>query len=286
MSLPEWVKTQLKEIKKTQNYFKHRNINTVCETLRCPNRSLCYKEPTATFMILGSVCTRNCGFCNSKKGTPFPVDRDEPEKIALAVKELSLKYVVITSPTRDDLPDGGAEHFAKTVRFVNSYNKDSYVEVLIPDFKGNKECIETVIKSGISVFAHNIETVKRLYGVVRHGDYTCSLGVLRLAKAINPDIITKSGFMIGLGETKEEIIETLVDLKNVNCDIVTVGQYLQPSKKSLPVVEYIKPEVFDEIASIAIDMGFKAVLSGPLVRSSTKAYETYLALKEGKYGKL
>lgn len=286
MSLPEWVKTQLKEIKKTQNYFKHRNINTVCETLRCPNRSLCYKEPTATFMILGSVCTRSCGFCNAKKGTPFPVDREEPEKIALAVKDLSLKYVVITSPTRDDLPDGGAEHFANTVRFVKSYNKDSYVEVLIPDFKGNKECIETVIKSGISVFAHNIETVKRLYGVVRHGDYTCSLGILSLAKAINPDIITKSGFMIGLGETREEIIETLVDLKNVNCDIVTVGQYLQPSKKSLPVVEYIKPEVFDEIASIAIDMGFKTVLSGPLVRSSTKAYETYLTLKEGKYGKL
>lgn len=286
MHLPQWVKTQLKEIRKTQNYFNNRNINTVCEILRCPNRSVCYKEPTATFMILGNICTRGCLFCNAEKGIPAPLDKSEPKRIAFAVKELNLKYAVITSTTRDDLHDGGAEQFSETVKEIKKYNPNTLVEVLVPDFQGKETCIEMVMESKISVFAHNIETVKRFYGSIRKADYTRSLKVLSLAKEIIPDIIVKSGFMLGLGETKNEIKETLKDLRDSGCDIVTIGQYLQPSKKAIPVVEYIKPEVFEELAEIALHMGFKAMLSGPLIRSSTRAYETYLAVKEEKYGKL
>ena len=286
MPLPIWVKTRLQEIKNTQNYFKNRKINTVCETLRCPNRSLCYKEPTATFMILGNICTRECAFCNTEKGKPSSLDKSEPKSIAMAVRELRLSYVVITSTTRDDLFDGGALHFAETVKEIKKFNPNSIVEVLVPDFKGKISSVETVVKSEISVFAHNVETVKKLYGVVRKADYIRSLNVLSMAKKINKNIITKSGLMLGLGETLDEIKETLNDLKDVNCDIVTIGQYLQPSKKAMPVVEYKKPEFFEEIAEIALSMDFKVVLSAPLVRSSTKAYEAYLAVREGRYGKL
>lgn len=286
MPLPEWVKTQLKEIKKTQKFLKKHKVNTVCETLRCPNRSICYKQPTATFMIMGEVCTRGCRFCNAEKGYPEPLDNSEPEKIAIAVKEMSLKYVVITSPTRDDLIDGGAKHFAKTVETIKKLNPDTLVEVLVPDFQGNKTSIETILNSDIAVFAHNIETVKKFYGPVRKAVYMRSLNILKTAKEINSEIITKSGFMLGLGENIEEVYNILQDLKNVECDIVTIGQYLQPSKKALPVVEYIKPAVFERIAEKAVQIGFKAVVSGPLIRSSTKAYESYLAVKEGKYGKL
>ncbi len=278
MPLPKWVKTQLKEIKKTQNYLKNRKLNTVCETLRCPNRVSCYKETTATFMILGTKCTRGCKFCNSQKDFPEPVDINEPKRIAEAVKELSLRYVVITSPTRDDLFDGGAEQFAETVRQIKIINPETLVEVLVPDFQGKKSSIEKVLSSGVTVFAHNIETVKRLFGVVRNADYNRSLNILRMAKEIDQKIITKSGFMVGLGENMDEIFETLQDLKKAGCDIVTIGQYLQPSKKALPVVEYIKPEVFEEIAEYARKIGFKAVLSGPLVRSSTQAYDMYLTV--------
>jgi len=285
MPLPEWVKTQLKGIKTTQKYFKHRNINTVCETLRCPNRTVCYKEPAATFMILGDICTRGCSFCNAEKGNPAFPDNKEPEKIAHAVNDLLLKYVVITSPTRDDLVDGGAEHFASTILEIKKLNDNVLIEVLVPDFQGNKSSIEKVVNSCISVFAHNIETVRKLYGYVRKADYCRSLKVLESAKKINSEIITKSGFMLGLGETIEEVLQTLQDLNNAGCDIVTIGQYLQPSKRALPVVEYIKLEVFEEIAEFAFKTGFKIVLSGPLVRSSTRAYEIYSALKDGKYGK-
>lgn len=286
MYLPEWVKTQLREIRKTQNFFKNRNINTVCETLRCPNRAYCYKEPTATFMILGDVCTRDCTFCNSKKGIPLPPDYSEPERIARVVRELGLKYTVITSPTRDDLIDGGAGHFAKTVTEIRELSPTVLIEVLVPDFRGNENSIRKVIDSGIDVFAHNIETIERLYGSIRKADYSRSLEVLKMAKTLNPNIITKSGFMLGLGERKDEIFQTLEDLLATDCDVVTIGQYLQPSKKAQPVVEYINPEIFEEIADVAVQMGFKIVLSGPLVRSSTRAYETFLAVKEGKYGKL
>lgn len=286
MPLPKWVKTQLKGIKKTQNFLKNRKLNTVCETLRCPNRSFCYKKATMTFMILGSICTRGCKFCNAEKGIPEKIDLEEPQRVARAVKELSLKYVVITSPTRDDLPDGGAEHFALTVNEIKKLNPDTLIEVLVPDFQGNTSSVEKVVNSDIVVFAHNIETVKKLYGSVRNGCYSRSLNVLEIAKKLNPEIITKSGFMVGLGENLHEIFQTLKDLKNAGCDIVTVGQYLQPSKKALPVVEYIKVEVFEEIANFAVQEGIKVVLSAPLIRSSTKAYEAYMAVKEKKYGKL
>jgi lipoic acid synthetase len=286
MPLPEWVKSQLKEIKKTQNFLKNRRLNTVCETLRCPNRSICYKESIVTFMILGNVCTRGCKFCNAEKGIPEKIDSEEPLRIARAVKELSLKYVVITSPTRDDLKDGGASHFAKTVKEIKEINPDTLVEVLVPDFQADIKSIKKVLDSDISVFAHNIETVQSLYGYVRVGCYSRSLKVLESAKNFNPELITKSGFMIGFGESMEEIFQTIKDLKNAGCDIITVGQYLQPSKKALPVVEYKKVEVFDEIADFALKEGIKVVLSNPLIRSSTRAYEAYKAVKVGEYGKL
>lgn len=286
MHLPPWVKTRLRQIKKFQNYLKARKINTVCETLRCPNRSLCYRNFSLTFMILGNICTRNCKFCNAERGAPSDFDVAEPKRIAETVKELSLKYAVITSPTRDDLKDGGAEQFAETVKLIKKYNANTPVEVLVPDFRGKVNSVESVVKSDVDVFAHNIETIKRLYGTVRDGDYECSLSVLKTAKKINPKVIIKSGLMLGFGEKKQEIEQTLKDLKDVGCDVITIGQYLQPSKKALPVVEYIKPEIFKEIAEEALKMDFKIVLSKPLVRSSTKALETYLAIKEGRYGKL
>lgn len=286
MPLPEWVKTQLKELKKTQNFLKHRKLNTVCETLRCPNRSICYKEPTATFMILGSVCTRKCKFCNAQRGNPETQDFQEPLRIAQAVKELKLKYVVVTSPTRDDLEDGGAEHFVLTVREIRKINPDTQVEVLVPDFQGDISSVEKIINSEIAVFSHNIETVPSLYGYVRDGIYSRSLKVLESAKKLNSEMITKSGFMVGLGESLSEIFQTIKDLKNAGCDIITVGQYLQPSKKALPVVEYKKMEVFEKIGDFALKEGIKVVLSAPLIRSSTKAFEAYKAVKEGKYGKL
>lgn len=276
----------MRGIEKTQKFLKTRNLNTVCETLRCPNRAICYRKSVMTFMILGRVCTRKCLFCNSEKGKPQPPDTSEAERIAMAVKELSLKYVVITSPARDDLYDGGAEHFVKTVKEIKKINSDVLIEVLVPDFRGNVESIKKVVNSGIVVFSHNMETVKKLYGSVRKADYRCSLKVLEKAKNINLKIITKSGLMLGLGETFEEVLETLKDLKSAGCDIVTVGQYLQPSKKAISVVEYIKPAVFDKIAEKALQFGFKAVLSGPLIRSSTEAYTAYLAVKEVKDGKL
>uniref|UniRef100_A0A7C4AK45 Lipoyl synthase n=1 Tax=Thermodesulfovibrio aggregans TaxID=86166 RepID=A0A7C4AK45_9BACT len=286
MHLPEWVKTRITGIEKTQKFLKIRNLNTVCEALRCPNRRDCYRHKVLTFMILGRICTRGCLFCNSEKGKPEPPDSFEPERIARVVKELFLKYVVITSPARDDLSDGGAGHFTKTVEEIKKINPDSLIEVLVPDFQGNIESIKNVVSSEIAVFSHNMETVKKFYGSVRKADYRCSLKVIETAKNINPEIITKSGLMLGLGETIEEVFETLKDLKNAGCDIVTFGQYLQPSKKALPVVEYIKPTVFSMMAEKALQFGFKAVLSSPLVRSSTLAYDIYLAAKEGADGKL
>jgi len=237
-------------------------------------------------MILGNICTRRCNFCNAKRGNPEPLDFEEPLRIAQAVKELSLKYVVVTSPTRDDIKDGGAEHFVLTVREIKKINPDTNVEVLVPDFQGNINSIDKVINSEISVFSHNIETVPSLYGYVRDGIYTQSLKVLEYAKKLNSEMITKSGFMVGVGESLSEIFQTIKDLKNAGCDIITVGQYLQPSKKALAVVEYKKVEVFDEIADFALKEGIKVVLSAPLIRSSTRAFEAYKAVKEGKYGKL
>lgn len=280
MTLPKWVKAPLKDISKTQRYFKNRKINTVCETLRCPNRGKCYRDSHATFMILGNVCTRFCSFCNSERGIPEPVDPSEPERIASVVKEMEIKYVIVTSPTRDDLEDGGAQHYFRTVEAIRNLSPQSLVEVLVPDFNGNRESVRKVINSGIVVFSHNIEVVRRFYGTVRDGDYKLSLEILKLAKEIEPNIITKSGFMVGFGERFEEIEQTLRDLKESYCDIVTVGQYLQPSKKALPVVEYINPELFEEIEKMAKEIGFRVVSAAPLVRSSTDAFNLYTKAKE------
>jgi len=227
-------------------------------------------------MILGSVCTRNCAFCAVASGTPSAVDPTEPEQIVGAVREMGLRYVVITSVTRDDLPDGGATHFADVVRALKTSLPKVGVEVLTPDFNGDRNALKIVIDAGPDLFNHNMETVRRLYQTIRpQADYGRSLEVLRAAKEINPGIMTKSGFMLGLGETPGEVEALLGDLRNVGCDALTIGQYLRPSKKNQPVVEYIIPRVFDELRDKAMQLGFTGVASGPLVRSSMNAEETY-----------
>lgn len=227
-------------------------------------------------MILGNICTRGCGFCAVKSGKPGETDISEPERVAEAASKMGLHYVVITSVTRDDLPDGGASQFASTVRAVRKKLPCAGIEVLTPDFKGNVDALRTVIGSSPDIFNHNIETVKRLYDTVRpQADYERSLNVLRNAGAIAHDIKTKSGLMLGLGETRDEIIALFRDLRKAGCGLLTIGQYLRPSKKNPPVVEYIKPEVFEELKTTALELGFEFVASGPLVRSSMNAEEMY-----------
>ena len=277
MRLPEWIKVKsFTGLHNTKSILRNYGLSTVCEEAKCPNRGECFSKPTATFMILGSACTRNCGFCAVESSKPGPLDNDEPEKVAMAAKEMGLKYVVITSVTRDDIKDGGASHFARTVSAVREHLPAAKVEVLTPDFRGNKDSLKTVLDSGPDVYNHNVETVPRLYPYVRHqADYRKSLNVLMNAKSIAPEITIKSGFMVGLGETFTEIIDVLRDLKTAGCDTVTIGQYLRPSKKNLPVREYIRPEMFDVYKEIALDMGFKYAASSPLVRSSMNAEEMY-----------
>lgn len=227
-------------------------------------------------MILGSSCTRNCGFCSVKSFRPERVDENEPENVARAAQEMQLKYIVITSVTRDDLRDGGAGQFAKTINAVRKTLPYAKIEILTPDFKGDIKSIKTVLDAGPDVFNHNVETIERLYPVVRQfAEYQRSLLVLKHSKEIAPDIFTKSGFMLGFGEKYEEILTVLRHLRKVQCDFVTIGQYLRPTKRNLPVVEYILPEVFEEVRTRALDMGFKYVASGPLVRSSMNAEEMF-----------
>lgn len=277
MRLPEWIKVKsFTGLHNTKSILRNYGLSTVCEEAKCPNRGECFSKPTATFMILGSACTRNCGFCAVESSKPGPLDNDEPERVAMAAKEMGLKYVVITSVTRDDIKDGGASHFARTVSAVREHLPAAKIEVLTPDFRGNKDSLKTVLDSGPDVYNHNVETVPRLYPYVRHqADYRKSLNVLMNAKSIAPEITIKSGFMVGLGETFTEIIDVLRDLKTAGCDTVTIGQYLRPSKKNLPVREYIRPEMFDVYKEIALDMGFKYAASSPLVRSSMNAEEMY-----------
>lgn len=274
MRLPEWIKTKASGLHGTKTLLRNHGLSTVCEEARCPNKGHCFSKPTATFMILGDHCTRDCGFCSVKSGRPSFVDAEEPERVAEAAHEMGLRYVVITSVTRDDLPDGGALQFAETIRAVKNKLPDTKVEVLTPDFRGDVNSLKTVLDSCPDVFNHNMETVKRLYYKVRpHADYECSINVLRNAKKIAPDIKTKSGLMLGFGETVDEVIELLRDLRGIGCDFLTIGQYLRPSKKNLPVVEYIRPEVFEELKEAALEMGFEFVAAGPLVRSSMNAEE-------------
>lgn len=281
--LPEYLKRPIIDTEKTKNVrqiLKTNCLNTVCESARCPNKNECYQKNTATFLIMGNVCTRNCRFCNITCEKPQPLDQNEPQNIAKAVKELGLKYAVITSVTRDDLPDGGAEHFKKCVEEIRSRIKCEMtncvkIEILTPDFKGNKNALDTIIKAVPDVFNHNIETVPRLYKTARpQAIYQRSLDVLKYVKE-NSTILTKTGIMVGLGETFDEIEQTLIDLRNINCDIVTIGQYIQPSKAHLPVEKYYNLEEFEQLKALAEKIGIKNYQFGPLVRSSYKAFEIF-----------
>lgn len=277
MRLPDWIRTQYHtDQHETKLILRKRRITTVCEEARCPNKAECFSKPTAAFMILGSRCTRNCGFCSVDSSTPGPPAEDEPENVALAAEEIGLKYVVITSVTRDDLADGGAGHFAKTISAVRRRLPFAKIEVLTPDFQGDPEALRTVLEARPDVFNHNVETVERLYPHVRpQAVFRRSLAVLREAKTIAPDIPTKSGFMLGLGEDQEEVVELLKELRLAGCDIITIGQYLRPTRNKLPVVDYLHPEVFANLRMKALGMGFTYVASGPLVRSSMNAAEMY-----------
>ena len=277
MRLPEWIKVKnLEGLHNTKQILRSYGVSTVCEDARCPNVHECFSRPTATFMILGSKCTRNCGFCSVESSIPEPVNPEEPRSVAMAAKEMGLRYVVVTSVTRDDLCDGGAGHFAKTIYAIRKYLPAARVEVLTPDFKGNLNDLNTVLYSSPDVYAHNVETVPRLYPVVRPlANYRRSLNILEYAKKITPEINIKSGLMLGLGETIDEVVDVLRDLCSAGCEFVTIGQYLRPSRLNLPVVEYIRPEIFERLRLEAMDMGFKYVASAPLVRSSKNAEEMY-----------
>lgn len=274
--LPDYLKRPIIDTDKTRTVrriLKSKCLNTVCENARCPNKNECYTKNTATFLIMGNNCTRNCRYCNITCSKPEPLDGNEPLHIAEAVKDLELKYAVITSVTRDDLPDGGAEHFANCICEIRKISPDIKIEILTPDFKGNKNSLDTIIKAHPDVFNHNIETVRKIFRTARpQGNYDCSLDVLKYVKD-NSNIITKSGLMIGLGETFEDIEETLVDLKSSGCDIVTIGQYIQPSKAHLEVSKYYTPDEYEKLKAIAEQLGIKHYQIGPLVRSSYRASE-------------
>lgn len=272
---PEWLKIKYQDpqhINKVERLLKSLSLHTVCQEASCPNRMECYDKGTATFMILGSICTRNCRFCDVEKGRPLAVDPQEPENLAKAVKELNLRHVVITTVTRDDLPDGGAEQFVQCVAKVREHSPRTSIEVLISDLRGNVEALSRIVASAPEIINHNIETVPSLYPTVQPmADYRQSLKVLSDVKAMNPRILTKSGIMVGLGETEEEVIRVFADLREAGCDLLTVGQYLQPSKDHLPVADYIHPDLFKDYEKVAYEMGFKHVASGPFVRSSYNA---------------
>ncbi len=269
-SSPEYLRTRalLTELK----------LHSVCQEASCPNIGECFSHRTATFMLMGDVCTRNCPYCAVIHGRARPLDPDEPRRIAAAVERLGLQHVVVTSVDRDDLPDGGAAHFAATASAIKSACPAARVEVLVPDFKGFHSSVETVVNSPIDIYNHNIETVPRLYRQCRPGGrYELSLDVLKHARATartaGRDLLTKAGIMLGLGEHRDELMRTLADLRTVECDILTLGQYLQPSRDHLPVVRYVPPEEFAEIKTAALALGYRHVESGPLVRSSYHAWE-------------
>jgi len=253
-------------------------INTVCQQARCPNLSHCFKNKELTLMILGNTCTRNCRFCAVAKsgGSSLSIDEEEPTRIARFIKDLGINYVVVTSVTRDDIPDGGAGHFAKTLASIHAINRNIKVEVLIPDFKADASSLKTVIDADPSVVAHNLETVRRLYqGLKPDSNYEVSLRILKKIKEIKPGLITKSSLVLGLGETKSEVISAMQDLKNARCDILVLGQYLAPTLGHYPVRDFISLDTFRKYRDIGVRLGFKAVSSGPLVRSSYKANKIY-----------
>ena len=273
--LPRWLKRNVPKGdagRFTAKLIDELGLETVCDSAKCPNRMECYSQKTATFMILGAVCTRPCGFCAVDRGKTQPLEADEPRRVAEAAQRLGLKHVVVTSVTRDDLPDGGAEHFVRTIAAIREVC-DAAVEVLTPDFIGAEAGLHAVIDAAPEVFNHNTETVPRLYREVRgrKSEYRWTLELLRRVKARNPAIKSKSGLMLGLGETREELLDVLCDLRDVGCDFLTLGQYLQPSPGHLPVVRYVPPAEFNELGELARGLGFCQVASGPFVRSSYHA---------------
>ena len=275
-ALPRWLKKPLPPaggIGSTRDLIAGLNLETICESGKCPNRTECWSRKTATFMVLGETCTRPCGFCAVKRGRPEDVAEDEPDRLAEASARMGLRHVVITSVTRDDLPDGGADHFRKCILAVRE-RTGATVEVLTPDFNGDEKAIDIVLEARPEVFNHNMETVNRLQQFVRRkAQYEVSLKVLAYVKKAAPEIRTKSGLMLGLGESTEEVMETLADLRQANCDLITMGQYLQPSPRHLPVIRYLPPEEFEKLGELARKLGFVDVASGPFVRSSYHADE-------------
>ncbi|AZI43119.1 lipoyl synthase [Deinococcus psychrotolerans] len=274
---PAWLKVRIptgETFKEVRSIVKEHRLHTVCEEAMCPNIGECWSRGTATFMLMGHICTRGCRFCAVDTGNPMgKLDLDEPAGVADSVRLMGLKYVVLTSVDRDDLPDGGAYHFAKTVTAIKKVNPETRVESLTPDFSGNTACVDLVLESGVDVYAQNIETVRRLTHPVRdiRASYDQTLKVLKHAKASRPDVITKTSLMLGLGETREEVVETMRDLRAADVDVVTFGQYLRPTMHHLAVERYVTPEEFDEFREIGLSLGFLEVVSGPLVRSSYKA---------------
>ena len=272
--LPAWLKRTLPAGNAnffTQSLIDDLKLETVCESAKCPNRPECWSRRSATFMVMGNLCTRPCGFCSVPKGTPEALELDEPARVAEAARRLGLKHVVITSVTRDDLPDGGAAHFVDCIRAVRELT-GAAVEVLTPDFGGNAAAIDAVIDAAPEVFNHNLETVPRLYRKVRgRADYRRSLDLLERVKRRSPKLVTKAGLMLGIGETVGELFEVLADLRTIDCDVLTLGQYLAPTLKHIPVARFLPPEEFDDLAQRARLMGFKQVVAGPFVRSSYHA---------------
>ena len=274
--LPEWLKRPLPagdNYNNTSSVIEKLGLETICTNANCPNQGQCWSRGTATVLILGNTCTRNCKFCSVTKGTPLPPDEQEPKRVSELVRQLKVKYLVITSVTRDDLPDGGAAQFRDVINTVRKENENVKFELLVPDFKNCQQHALEILSAALPfVFGHNIETVPRLYKIARSGaDYQTSLKLLETAKKLWPDCPTKSSIMLGLGETDDEIKQVLTDLRNINCDRIAIGQYLKPSKQSLEVVEYIRPEKFDYWKATAKQLGFKWVMSSPFTRSSYNA---------------
>lgn len=285
-SKPDWIRKRLptgNHIQGIEQDLLSRNLRTICQEARCPNQGECFSRGTATFLIMGSICTRNCRFCAVNSGKPESLDEDEPERVADAVRKMKLRYVVITSVTRDDLPDGGAGHFARSIRMVRKKNPDAKIEVLISDLGGSIDSLKTVIEAEPDVLNHNIETVPRLYSGIRpKADYGRSIKLLNDAKTVtNSILVTKSGMMVGMGETTDEVMGVMKNLKDAQCDILTIGQYLCPSGNHYPVWEYVKPEMFAFYRKTALKMGFTDVVSSPFARSSFMVEKSFrIALGE------
>ncbi len=278
---PEWIRDKrlrLSELHDVKSFMRRSALSTVCEEARCPNRGECFSRGTATFLLLGDVCTRACGFCDIATGRPRPIDPLEPARVAAAARELHLSFVVLTSVDRDDLRDGGAAHFAAAIAALRRLDPAPGIEVLTPDFRGRFDSLRVVVDARPDVFNHNVETIGRLYATVRRGaSLDRSLGLLAAAKILDPELTTKSGMMLGFGETEAEVRELLGLLRDAGVDIVTIGQYLRPSRENLPVVEYVRPEVFERHRETGERMGFRHVFSGPFVRSSYRAEEALAA---------